>query len=197
MHTKPFFPFYQGNKESTAPTEALFLPLAHQQPPPQTLFQNSREQSNTFPKTLKSGFVPAFAIHCTMNLQPQSSFAEVINTFTESSISSLDLVDRETILPSPVLVFCVWVLLIGWLMLMGFFSSLSFFSLWNCAWNSTLQRRTGGGRKEGWQCLNWDICTIPLHSIPRMSLKGGCHLNSLDMLQLMQRASNSSWERAG
>lgn len=127
MHTKPFFPFYQGNKESTAPTEALFLPLAHQQPPPQTLFQNSREQSNTFPKTLKSGFVPAFAIHCTMNLQPQSSFAEVINTFTESSISSLDLVDRETILPSPVLVFCVWVLLIGWLMLMGFFFLSLFF----------------------------------------------------------------------
>lgn len=91
---------------------------------------NSRAQSNTFPKTFRSGFISGFAIHYTMNLQPHGSFAGAINTFRESCISSLDLVNRETILLSPVLVFCVWVLLVGWLVVInGFFSSLSLFSL--------------------------------------------------------------------
>lgn len=70
-----------------------------------------------------------------MNLQPHGSFAQVINTFTESSISSLNLADRETILPSPVLVFCVWVLFVGgWLVVVNgfFFPSLSFQPLKLC-----------------------------------------------------------------
>lgn len=169
MHTKPFFPFYQGNKENTASTEALYLPIAHQQLPPQTLFQNSREQSNTFPKTLKSGFVPAFAIRCTMNLQPHGSFAEVINTFTESSISSLDLVDRETILPSPVLVFCVWVLLIGWLLLMGFFP-LSPFSAFEivCETPPCKGEQERAGRRDG---NVWIGTYVPFHS----TASQGCH----------------------
>lgn len=40
MYTKSFFPFYQGNKANTAPTEALCLAIAQGQQPPQPLLQN-------------------------------------------------------------------------------------------------------------------------------------------------------------
>lgn len=95
MHTKPFFPFYQGNKANTAPTEALYLPYSTPAATTTGPAPNSGVQSNTFPKAFKSGFVSAFAILGTMNLQPHGGFAEVINTFRESSISSLDLLDKQ------------------------------------------------------------------------------------------------------
>lgn len=108
---------------------------------------NSGVQSNAFPKALKSGFVPAPAIHCTMNLQPHGSFAEVINTFRESSVSSLHSGDRETILPSPILVFCVWVF---WLVvLMGCFSSLSFWPLKFCVKLHLAKGNRRGGQEGG------------------------------------------------
>lgn len=85
MHTKSFFPFYQGNKANTAPTEALCLLIALQQQPWQTLIQTGwcGEGSKAFPTAFKSGFVSAFAILGTMGLQQHAGFLKVVSTFWE------------------------------------------------------------------------------------------------------------------
>lgn len=165
MHTKSFFPFYQGNKANTAPTEALCLLIALQQQPWQTLIQRGwcGEGSKAFPTAFKSGFVSAFAILGTMGLQQHAGFLKVISTFWEKQHFFMGSARQRG----------------------NSAFSMSFFffpSLWSCVWNSTLQRGTWQGQEGGMQYLN-GTCAIPLLSILMMSLKGHCHLSSLDMLK--------------
>lgn len=112
-HTKPFFPFYQRNKENTAPTEALYLPIAQQQLPPQALLLTAGCRAMHSPKPWNLALFQLLPSTDTMNLQPHGSFAEVINTFRESRVSSLDSVERQfcPLLCPPTLVFCVRVCL--------------------------------------------------------------------------------------
>ena len=156
MLTKSFFPFYQGNKANTAPIEALCLPIAQRQQPPQPLLQTAgcREGSKALPIAFKSALFQHLPFSVPRVGSNMLAFFEVISTFWEKQHFFMGFAGQRIILPSPFLVFfVVW----------GFFSPFFFlFALWSCVWNSTWQRGTWRGQEGGMQHLNGTH--VPFHS---------------------------------